>query len=46
MEDLLHRYLEETAWIPYDYETRKEVCRTAFERKTSTKTTRKTGGEQ
>lgn len=31
MEDLLHRYLEETAWIPYDYETRKEVCRTAFE---------------
>lgn len=31
MQDLLNRYLEGIAWIPYDYENRKEVCMTAFE---------------
>lgn len=31
MQNLLHEYLEGISWIPYDYATRKEVCRKAFE---------------
>lgn len=31
MQDLLNKYLEGIAWIPYAYETRKKVCKAAFE---------------
>lgn len=32
MQELLQSYLGTTTWIPYDYATRKEVCREAFEK--------------